>query len=48
MHTSTFIGRPVRGVAVATLIYLIGAALFAGFAQAKTSVKGEWIEGAQR
>jgi hypothetical protein len=35
-------------VAVATMLYLTGAALFAGFAQAKTSVKGEWAEGAPR
>ena len=46
MHTSTFIGRPVRSVAIATTICLIGAALFAGPAQAKTSVKGEWAAGA--
>jgi hypothetical protein len=48
VHTSTFIGRPVRGVAVATMLYLIGAASFAGFAQAKTTVQGEWAEGAPR
>jgi hypothetical protein len=30
------------------MLYLLGAALFAGFAQAKTTVKGEWAEGAPR
>jgi hypothetical protein len=35
-------------VAVATMLYLSGAALFAGFVQAKTTVKGEWAEGAPR
>jgi hypothetical protein len=48
VHTSTLIGRPVRGVAIATMSCLIGAALFAGYAQAKTSVKGAWAEGAPR
>ena len=48
MHTSASIGRTVRTVAVATMLYLGGAALFAGFVQAKTTVKGEWAEGAPR
>ncbi|MEY2920866.1 MAG: hypothetical protein RL261_2171, partial [Pseudomonadota bacterium] len=48
MHTSIFIGQPVRSVAVAAMLYLMGAALFAGFAQAKTTVTGAWAEGAPR
>ena len=48
MLTRTSIGRPVRSVAVGTMLYLIGAALFVGCVQAKTTVKGAWQEGAPR
>jgi hypothetical protein len=44
--TRTFFGRPVRSVTVATLLCLIGTALFAGGAQAKTTVKAAWEGGA--
>ena len=44
----TSIGRPVRCVPAWTMLCLIGAALFAGSAQAKTTVKGTWEEGASR
>jgi len=45
VHTSTFLGRPVRSVAVASMLCLLGAVSFAGLVQAKTTVKGEWAEG---
>lgn len=35
-------------MAVGTMLCVLGAALFAGFAQAKTTVKGAWQEGAPR
>jgi len=44
----TSIGRSVRSVALGTMLYVLGAALFAGFVQAKTTVKGAWQEGAPR
>ena len=42
------IGRSVRSAAVGTMLYLLGAALFAGSVQARTTVKGTWQEGAPR
>jgi hypothetical protein len=44
----TSIGRSVRSVAVGTMLYVLGAALFAGFVQARTTVNGAWQEGAPR
>jgi hypothetical protein len=44
----TSIGRSVRSVAVGTMLYVLGAALFAGFVQARTTVNGTWQEGAPR
>jgi len=44
----TSIGRSVRSVALGTMLYVLGAALFVGFVQAKTTVKGAWQEGAPR
>src|SRR5512133_1764360 len=41
-----FTQRPARRVATALSVALLGAALLAGAAQAKTSVKGTWAEGA--
>jgi hypothetical protein len=35
-------------MAVGTMLCVLGATLFAGFAQAKTTVKGAWQEGAPR
>jgi hypothetical protein len=35
-------------MALGTMLYVLGAALFAGFVQAKTTVKGAWQEGAPR
>jgi hypothetical protein len=46
--TRTSISRPVRSMAAATMLYLLGAALFAGCVQAKTTVKGAWEKGAPR
>lgn len=40
--------RPVRSLVSAMLFTAMGAALFAGSVQAKTSVKGTWAEGASR
>ena len=48
MPNRTSIGRSTRSVAVGTMLYLLGAALFAGSVQAKTTVKGTWQEGAPR
>lgn len=48
MPNRTSIGRSVRSVALGTMLYVLGAALFAGFVQAKTTVKGAWQEGAPR
>jgi len=48
VSTRTFIGRSVRSAAAGTVLYLVGAALFAGCVQAKTTVKGTWQEGAPR
>jgi hypothetical protein len=44
----TSIGRPVRCVPAGAMLCLIGAALFAASAQAKTTVKGTWEQGASR
>jgi hypothetical protein len=44
----TFIGRSVRSMAFGTMLYVIGAALFAGSGEARTTVKGTWQEGAPR
>jgi hypothetical protein len=44
----TSIGRSVRSVAVGTMLYVFGAALFAGVVQARTTVNGAWQEGAPR
>ncbi len=48
MHTRTFFGRPVRSVSLAILLGLATTALFTDPAQAKTTVKGTWAEGAPR
>ncbi len=48
MPNTTSIGRSVRSVAVGTMLYLLGAALFAGSVRAKTTVEGTWQEGASR
>lgn len=48
MPNTISIGRSVRNVAIATMLYVLGAVLFAGFVQAKTTVKGAWQEGAPR
>ena len=48
MPNRTTIGRSVRSKAVGTMLYLIGAALFVGSVQARTTVKGTWQEGAPR
>ncbi|MBP6105206.1 MAG: hypothetical protein V9E93_18655 [Steroidobacteraceae bacterium] len=48
MLTRTSIGRSVRHATVGTMLYVLVAALFAGSAQAKTTVNGTWQEGAPR
>ena len=48
MLTRTSVGRHVRSAIVGAVLYLLGAALFAGCVHAKTSVKGVWQEGASR
>ena len=48
MPNRTSIGRSIRSVAVGTMLYVLGAALFAGFVQARTTVNGAWQEGASR
>ncbi|MGB7740893.1 MAG: hypothetical protein WBM03_17430 [Steroidobacteraceae bacterium] len=48
MRTRTIIGQSVRSVAAGAMLYLLGAAMFAGGVQAKTTVKGTWQEGAPR
>lgn len=48
MPTRTFNCNSGGSVAIASVLCLLGAALFAGGAQAKTSVKGTWQDGAPR
>lgn len=48
MPTTTSVGRSVKRVAGGTMLCLLGAALFVGCAQARTTVNGGWQEGAPR
>ncbi len=48
MPNRTSIGRSVRSVAVGTMLCVLGAALFAGSVQARTTVNGAWQEGVPR
>ena len=48
MPYRTSIGRSLRSVARGTVLYVLGAAFFSGFVQARTTVSGAWQEGAPR